>query len=147
VLRSGAYVSHDHGYYRDRTPFLRSAGGDGGLVPALMPALEVWAQVLSVPEPGLAIAGMGKRDVPFDEGLPVVLRFRRDGATADSVGLTVSRLNDHHAYLAIAGESRLAPGNLVCFGISHPCTAFDKWRVIPVADDADTVTGLLDTYF
>lgn len=143
VLRSGAYVSHDHGYYRDRTPARRA--GSGG-APTLIPALEAWAQVLSVPEPGLAITGMGKRDVPYDEGMPVPLWVRRagDGATAQAADLTVTRLNDHHAYLAGSG---LAPGDLVCFGISHPCTAFDKWRVIPVVDADDTVTDLLDTNF
>ena len=39
-------------------------------------ALEVWAQVISVPERGLAIAGMGKREAPYDAGLPVPLRVR-----------------------------------------------------------------------
>jgi D-serine deaminase-like pyridoxal phosphate-dependent protein len=42
--------------------------------------------------------------------------------------------------------SGLAPGDLICFGISHPCTAFDKWPVIPVID-GDTVTDLIRTYF
>jgi D-serine deaminase-like pyridoxal phosphate-dependent protein len=144
VLRSGAYISHDHGYYQERTPFQRPAGERE---PGLVPALELWAQVLSVPEPGLAIVGMGKRDAPFDEGLPVPLRLRRDGAVDEAVGLTVSRLNDHHAYLAAGEGSRLAAGDLVCFGISHPCTAFDKWRVIPVVDGDSTVTGLLETFF
>ena len=38
-------------------------------------------------------------------------------------------------------------GDLVGFGISHPCTAFDKWRVIPVVDDELRVTGAVRTFF
>jgi D-serine deaminase-like pyridoxal phosphate-dependent protein len=141
ILRSGAYVSHDDGMYRARTPFTRMAG-------ALEAALEIWAQVTSVPEPGLAIAGMGKREAPYDAGLPVPLRVRRaDGSAAAGEGLSVTRFNDHHAFLAVPAGARLAPGDLICFGISHPCTAFDKWQVIPVVDDDYTVTDLIRTYF
>ena len=52
---------------------------------SLTAALQVWAQVLSTPEPGLAILGAGKRDLPFDLGLPVPVaraRRRRGGAAA-----------------------------------------------------------------
>jgi D-serine deaminase-like pyridoxal phosphate-dependent protein len=127
VLRSGASVTHDDGFYRERTPFGREPH-EGSLAAAL----EIWAQVLSTPEPGLAIVGLGKRDAPFDEGFPIA------GA------MTVTRMNDHHAYLT--GGSP-AVGDLVRFGVSHPCTAFDKWRFIPVADEADVVVDVLHTYF
>jgi D-serine deaminase-like pyridoxal phosphate-dependent protein len=40
---------------------------------------------------------------------------------------------------------------VVRFGLSHPCTAFDKWSLVPVLDDASAddpyVTGLVRTYF
>jgi D-serine deaminase-like pyridoxal phosphate-dependent protein len=137
VLRSGAYVTHDDGYYREHTPFARIDG-------ELRPALAIWAQVLSTPEPGLAIAGMGKRDAPFDEGLPVPQVVRTPEGTRPAAGLTVTRLQDQHCYLRGDG---LRPGDLVRFGISHPCTAFDKWRVIPVVEDDDTVSDVLETYF
>ncbi len=142
VLRSGASVTHDDGFYRERTPFVR-VPSEGPLAAAL----EIWAQVLSVPEPGLALAGMGKRDAPFDEGLPVPLQIRRpDGSLESAAGLTVTRLNDHHTYLA-TGDVPLTPGDLVRFGISHPCTAFDKWRDIPVIDEDRRVVDVLHTYF
>ncbi|MBO4209673.1 alanine racemase [Micromonospora echinofusca] len=143
VLRSGAYVSHDHGFYAERTPF-RRIPGEG----SLDPALELWAQVLSTPEAGLAIVGMGKRDAPYDEGLPVPLRIRQvDGTVGDGTGMSVTRLNDHHAYLTVPSGTAIRPGDLVCFGISHPCTAFDKWRFIPVVDADHTVVDVLDTHF
>ncbi|MFC0040703.1 alanine racemase [Actinomadura rayongensis] len=138
VLRSGAYVSHDHGLYVEKTPFNRVPG-------SLDAALELWAQVTSVPEPGLAIVGMGKREAPYDAGLPVPLRVRRPDGTAEPAdGLRVTGTADHHAF--VAGDG-VRPGDLVCFGISHPCTAFDKWQVIPVVDDAYTVVDLIRTYF
>ncbi|WP_033339757.1 alanine racemase [Catenuloplanes japonicus] len=138
LLRSGAYVSHDDGYYRERTPFNRLAG-EG----ALHAALGVWAQVLSTPEPGIALVGMGKRDVPYDEGLPEPQRIRRpDGTESGAAGLRVTRVNDHHAYLSTA-DGQVSPGDLVLFGISHPCTAFDKWRAIPVVDHDGRVSGVL----
>ncbi|GAA2581224.1 amino acid deaminase [Dactylosporangium fulvum] len=141
VLRSGAYVSHDDGFYRERTPFNR-LGGE-----RLRPALEIWAQVLSTPEPGLAIVGMGKRDVSFDEGLPEPAAVRRaDGTVVPAVGMTVTRVNDHHGYLSTGGVE-VEPGDLVRFGISHPCTAFDKWRAIPYIDDDGMVTDVLQTCF
>jgi D-serine deaminase-like pyridoxal phosphate-dependent protein len=143
ILRSGAYISHDDGIYTQKTPF-RRIPGEG----ALDAALEIWAQVLSTPEPGLALVGMGKREAPYDEGLPVPLRVRRaDGRVEAADGLRVVRLNDHHGHLEVREPAALAPGDLVCFGISHPCTAFDKWQVIPVVEEDYTVTELIRTYF
>ncbi|MCA2214683.1 alanine racemase [Jidongwangia harbinensis] len=142
ILRSGASVTHDDGFYRERTPFNR-VPGEGPLVPAL----EMWAQVLSTPEPGLAIAGMGKRDAPIDEGLPVVTAIRRGGTLAPAPGLAVTRLNDHHTYLSVPPGVQVTPGDLLRFGLSHPCTAFDKWREIPVVDDDLHVVDVLHTYF
>ncbi len=141
VLRSGAYIAHDDGFYRETTPYNRLTG-------ELRPALEVWAQVLSVPEPGLVLVGMGKRDVPYDLHLPSPKAVRRGGGEEPAeplTGVTVVKLWDQHAYLS--GEAGLRPGDLVSFGLSHPCTAFDKWRVIPVVDDDDVVIDLINTYF
>ncbi|NUT34694.1 MAG: alanine racemase, partial [Hamadaea sp.] len=142
ILRSGASVSHDDGMYRESTPFHRLPG-EG----TLDAALAVWAQVLSTPEPGYALVGMGKRDAPHDD-LPIPLRIRRsDGRIEPADGLRVTRLNDQHGHLEVRPPTVLAPGDLIAFGISHPCLAFDKWPVIPVVEDDDTVTELLKTYF
>ncbi|MGE5830260.1 MAG: alanine racemase [Micromonosporaceae bacterium] len=140
VLRSGAVVSHDDGVYAAGTPF-RRAPAEG----ALAAALQVWAQVLATPEPGLSIVGAGKRDLPFDEGMPVPLRVRRpDGSLRPLPGARVERINDQHAYVR---DAPVRPGDLMHLGISHPCTAFDKWRVIPVVDDDYRVVDLIHTYF
>lgn len=45
VLRSGAYIGHDDGFYATTTPYASRLVGAGGL----WPALRLWAQVLSHP--------------------------------------------------------------------------------------------------
>ena len=142
ILRSGAYVTHDHGHYGRVSPARRGAAG----APALRPALELWAQVLSRPEPGLALLGAGRRDVGFDAGLPVPLRAVRRGA-ASGVSGEVTELNDQHAYLRLDSETALVPGDLVCLGISHPCTTLDKWRVMPVVSDDGRVIDAVHAFF
>jgi D-serine dehydratase len=142
ILRSGAYLTHDHGYYGTVSPAARGAAG----APALRPALELWAQVLSRPEPGLALLGAGRRDAGFDKGLPVPLRAVRGGVPGPLSG-TVTELNDQHAYLRLDQRAALAPGDLVCLGISHPCTTLDKWRLIPVVSEDGLVTDTVHAFF
>jgi len=139
VLRSGVYVAFDHGLYAGMAPVPP---------PVLEPALELWAHVLSRPEPGLALACAGRRDVAFDAGLPVPLRIRRrDGSARPATGLRAVRLDDQHCYLRVPDGAELDPGEAVCFGISHPCTTFDKWRVIPMVDDDYRVVDAIHTFF
>ena len=143
ILRSGAYLTHDHGTYAGSTPFTRIPGH-------LYPALRVWAQVVSTPQDGLTILGAGKRDLPYDAGLPVVLRRHRTGeAPVAIVGWTLTRTNDQHAYLEETDPlaTVLAVGDLLELGISHPCTAFDKWRAIPVIDAGQRVVDVVTTWF
>ena len=142
VLRSGAYVTHDHGHYDTVSPARRNAAD----APVLRPALELWAQVLSRPEPGLALLGAGRRDAGFDMGLPVPLRVMHEGV-ARRISGEVSRLNDQHAYLRLDDGTALVPGDLVCLGISHPCTTLDKWRVIPVVNDDGRVIDTVHAFF
>jgi D-serine dehydratase len=150
VLRSGAYISHDHGFYAGITPAGRGPQDTGNDFPelTLQPALELWACVLSRPEPELALLGVGRRDVSFDQGLPIPLRTR-DGAGTNRTAedMSVTALNDQHAYLQLPSGTDLGPGDLVCLGISHPCTSFDKWRAIAVVDDHDYVTDVIHTFF
>lgn len=144
ILRSGAYVAHDDGLYRRTTPYNRlPEGGE-----ALAGALELWAQVTSTPEPGLAIAAMGRREANYDQGFPVPRILRcTDGTVVPADGVEVTNLNDHHAYLTVPDDFPVRPGDLISFGISHPCTAFDRWQVIPVVDDEYRVTEAIATYF
>jgi D-serine deaminase-like pyridoxal phosphate-dependent protein len=143
VLRSGAYLTHDHGFYAGMSPASRHTADL-----TLQPALELWAPVLSRPEPDLALLLAGRRDVSFDQGLPVPVRVRTvDGEERPATGMRVEALNDQHAYLRLPHHAPLAPGDLVCLGISHPCTTFDKWRVIPVVDAGGRVVDAVHTLF
>ena len=139
VLRSGVYIAFDHGLYAGMVP---------SPPPVLEPALELWAHVLSRPEPGLALACAGRRDVAFDAGLPVPLGIRgQDGSLRPTTGMRAVKLDDQHCYLQLPEGTELEPGEAVCFGVSHPCTTFDKWRVIPVVDDDYRVVDAIHTFF
>jgi D-serine dehydratase len=146
VVRSGCYVVHDHGTYAQASPLNQRGAGR----PALEGALEVWADVLSVPEPGLAIVGLGRRDVSYDLGLPVTLALgRRDsGRVEPFAGWALSDLNDQHGYLQFAGQDTpVKVGDRIGFGISHPCTAIDKWRTILLVNDDYEVREVIPTFF
>jgi len=150
VVRSGAYVVHDDGYYRGATPNARGTG------PQFRSAMSVWARVVSMPEPGIAFLDAGKRDVPYDQGLPEIQSLRRielDGSivTRPLAGHELFETNDQHSFVRVPSDSPLQVGDVVRLGLSHPCTAFDKWALIPVVDDASAkiprVVDLLRTYF
>src|SRR5690348_1329873 len=153
LTRSGCYLTHDSGMYRrmfqrlnERTPAV------GQLGQGLQPALEVWTYVQSRPEPGLAICTMGRRDVSSDTEMPIPLSWSRPGGNAAPPqalggGYTCTGLNDQHAYVTVPKETPLQVGDLVSFGVSHPCTTFDKWQLLYLVDDAYNVTGAVRTYF
>jgi D-serine deaminase-like pyridoxal phosphate-dependent protein len=141
ILRSGAYLTYDHGFYGAVSPAGRGAAG----APALRPALELWAQVLSRPEPGLALLGAGRRDAGFDMGLPVPLRVLGRDTSTD--GWSITGLNDQHAFLRLDAGTELRPGEVVGLGISHPCTTLDKWRVLVVLNDDDLVIDIVHAFF
>ena len=145
VLRSGCYLTHDHGTYAASSPS-RAPGWD---LPEFQPAIEVWGRVLSRPEPGLALVNFGRRDVSFDAGLPVPLwTCRRGSLTPEpAAGLAVTGLSDQHAFVRLPDAHPLAPGDLLGAGISHPCTTFDRWRLLLLTDDSYRVTGAARTFF
>jgi D-serine deaminase-like pyridoxal phosphate-dependent protein len=142
VLRSGCYVTHDHGLYQDLSPFGRSYEGY-----TLQPALRVFAPVLSRPDLATLVIGAGRRDVSSDGALPVVLSGHRGDKALDVSGITSERLFDQHLVAATPDGCELQPGDEVGLGISHPCTTFDKWRWIPAVDDEDRIVDVLRTFF
>ncbi|WP_329349603.1 amino acid deaminase [Streptomyces sp. NBC_01261] len=142
LLRSGAYVSHDDGHYREITPFTRIP--EEG---ALEPAFRLWAQIVSRPSPEQAFANAGKRDAAYDLDLPVAQVVRRDGTERPATGVEVTGLSDQHAWLRTAPEADLEVGDWIGLGLSHPCTSFDKWQLIPVAEADGTVVDYIRTFF
>lgn len=144
LLRSGAYVSHDDGHYRHLTPFNR--------VPEegeLQPAFRLWAQVVSRPSAEQAFLNAGKRDAAYDLDLPEaqVVRSGRDGAVRPAAGLSVTGLSDQHTWVRTEPGAELEVGDWVGLGLSHPCTSFDKWQLIPLVAADGTVTDYIRTFF
>ena len=139
VIRAGCTITHDHGLYERGSPFTAGPG------PRFRPAIEAWGSVLSRPEPEVAVIGLGKRDVPSDIEPPIPIRMRDDDRSLD--GMVVERLMDQHAICRVPASLRLAPGEVVAFGISHPCAAFDRRRVLFELDDDDRVVGAIATLF
>ncbi|WP_022893992.1 alanine racemase [Agromyces subbeticus] len=141
ILRSGASLLHDDGFYRGISP----------LDAELTPAMRGYARVVSHPEPGLALLDGGKRDFPYDEGLPVPFGVAAAPGADERplAAASVTALNDQHAYLRSDSALPIAIGEVVSLGLSHPCTAFDKWRFIPVVEGggSDRVVELVRTFF
>jgi D-serine dehydratase len=153
VLRSGCYLTSDHGDYLRQIGDLdareaghAALGGEG-----LRPALEVWSMVQSCPEPGRAILTMGKRDASYDVELPIPLMTHQPGQGAAPralpPGCSIVKMNDQHAYLELPAGFVLEVGDLVCCGISHPCTTFDKWPLLLAVDDDYAVRYAINTFF
>lgn len=151
VLRPGCYVTHDVGAYREaqarvlgKNPIARQ------MHEGLTPALQVWAYVQSVPEPGTVIIGMGKRDAAFDSGLPVpALHFRPGEASPKPAPAhwKLSKMMDQHAFLKTDDRSEIRVGDMIGFDISHPCLTFDKWRVVPILNSQFQVIDIAQTFF
>ena len=155
LTRSGCYLTHDSGSYRDRFAALRRRMPEvDELGPGLEPALEVWAYVQSRPESGKAILTMGRRDVGFDSRLPQPERWFHPAPGASARDLkpmgpdhVVVSLNDQHCWMEIPATSPLQVGDMVGFGISHPCTTFDKWQVICLVDENYDIVSAIRTFF
>ena len=156
VLRGGSYLTYDHGFYTRKMRDLERRGGIVGRwgpvnpVTALKAALELWALVQALPDAGTAIMTMGVRDLPFDLDYPVPLRQYREGRLLREVagaGHAVVNSNDQHCYMRYPADADIRVGDLFAFGISHPCTAFDKWDVLYRVDEAFNVIGALKTFF
>lgn len=163
LLRSGCYLTHDHGtYQRLATPLQHRLASNGlggqawGCSTGLQAALEVWAAVVSCPEPGLALLNAGKRDLSHDAGLPTPVRWCPAGTQQPQpcpADWAVTALNDQHAYLQLGGTGSTATGpalrvgDRVALGISHPCTTFDKWRWMPLVNDQGQVVDAISTQF
>ena len=155
LLRSGCYITHDQGHYQRLGSLINQRLGCGN---GLQAALEVWASVQSMPEPGLALLSVGRRDISFDMGLPLPLTWCPRASLSPQpapAGWAISGLNDQHAYLRLGDDdgapanqaARLAVGDRIALGISHPCTTFDKWRWMPIVDDDYRVVDALVTCF
>ncbi len=152
LLRSGCYVTHDHGHYKRLVNVVEQRLGCAQNS-TLQPALEVWALVQSCPEPGLALLNAGRRDLSFDVALPMPVARAAAGSLQPApvpASWKVTGLNDQHAHLRWdAADAAAAPqvGERVALGIAHPCTTFDKWQWLALVEDDYRVSGAVRTFF
>jgi D-serine dehydratase len=151
VLRCGCYLTHDHRFYQKFVDDLIARSPASAKLPIRpRPALEVWSMVQSRPQPDLMICTMGKRDVGSDIDLPRPIawcRPNRDREAAALSNCTVVALNDQHAIVRIPPDSELGVGDLVGFGMSHPCTTFDRWPLLYMIASDGSVLGGISTFF
>src|SRR5699024_1936530 len=116
---------HDDGFYRGISPFSRDADETGPARP-FRSAMHAWVRVLSCPEEGLALLDAGKRDVPYDEGLPEPQAIATDlgRPTKDLHDGEITAVNDQHAFFRFdPATTDVHVGDVVKLGLSHPCTA------------------------
>jgi D-serine dehydratase len=149
ILRSGCYLTQDWGAYDALLADIHRRTESAE--PALEPALEVWAQVLSIPEPELIILSAGRRDFGQDAGNPVALTHVRRGSAERrplrEADWRMTAVSDQHAHMTVPPGHGVEIGDLVALGPSHPCTTFDKWRILYLVDDDYNVTETIPTYF
>ena len=136
LLRSGGYVTHDSRYYEEIYPFRDSDD-------LLIPAIEVWAQVISAPEKDFGVLNLGKRDIGCDLHNPIPVARYSDKLSKFSG--EIEKLNDQHGFMR--SQEEFAVSELIGLGISHPCTTFDKWRLIPLVNDNYDVVDCIHTFF
>jgi D-serine deaminase-like pyridoxal phosphate-dependent protein len=153
VLRPGCYVTHDVGVYKKAQADIERRNSVAAKMGAgLLPALQIWAYVQSVPETDRAIVALGKRDAAFDLGLPTPsLHFRPAGASREPVATPshweLTKLMDQHAFMRIEEGDDIRVGDMIGFDISHPCLTFDKWRHLLVLDAKWRAIDVVQTYF
>jgi len=138
-------VVHSHGQLSVNSPFQSTAD-------PFQAAIEVRARVLSLPEDGLAIVGLGKRDIGIDLSLPILTGCTGLNDQLKPIGdLHPIAINDHHLFLesktGALEAGQICVGDVVSFGISHPCTTIDKWRQLLAVDQDGVVVDLIQTFF
>ncbi|MEZ9523837.1 amino acid deaminase [Enterovibrio norvegicus] len=152
VIRPGCYVTHDSGIYRAAQEKVNARAKQRQGIAAqiegdLQNALEVWAYVISLPEKGKAVIGLGKRDAAYDAGLPLAERGFRQGKAIDVSGLVATAVMDQHTFMDVPEHSDLQVGDILTFSTSHPCLTFDKWRYIALSDENCVVREWMTTQF
>ena len=151
VLRPGCYLIHDVGVYGQAHKQIQARNRIAQKMHSgLVPALQLWAYVQSIPEKEKAILTLGKRDAAFDAGLPTPALQYRPGETAPHAcpaHWKLFHLMDQHAYMKISEGDDVRVGDMIGLDISHPCLTCDKWRYLPVLDSNYQVIDIVETFF
>lgn len=79
--------------------------------------------------------------------LAVIRHCSRGSSPTVPAGCTITTLNDQHAHMALPPAATLAVGNMVAFGIAHPCTTFERWQILMLVDAKLDIVGAVRTFF
>ncbi len=156
ILRPGSFIAYGHGYYEKKINNLKKRNIIKSVSDKnkffFKPSLLLWSHVLSINDNGIAIVNFGKRDVSFDLGNPIPInvyrnnKIYRNNETKPN-NLNVFKLNDQHAFLKYNNKIRLNIGDLISFGISHPCITLDKWKYVFLINSKFDVIDVYQTFF
>ncbi len=156
ILRPGSFIAYGHGYYEKKIKYIKNRNICNDLSKKnstfFEPSLLLWSHVISINDSGLAIINFGKRDVSFDLGNPIPINIYRNkkifkDIKNNSMKLNVFKLNDQHAFLKYNNKSELKIGDLISFGITHPCITVDKWRYIYLVNSNYDIIDVYKTFF
>jgi D-serine dehydratase len=153
VLRSGCYVTSDHGMYLDACSANSTNAKASTRAPACARRWKSGAWCSRVPNPAWRSWRWASATPPTTPACrsPAVPP-PRSGHAALPAGRLRDRQDERPACLpAPAGRTDpcalLAVGDLVGCGISHPCTTFDRWPLLLGVDDDYAVRFGLNTFF
>ena len=156
ILRPGSFIAYGHGYYEKKINNLKKRNiiksiSDKNKI-FFKPSLLLWSHVLSINDNGIAIVNFGKRDVSFDLGNPIPINVYRNkkkyrNNETKPNNLNVIKLNDQHAFLKYNNKIKLNIGDLISFGISHPCITLDKWKYVFLINSKFDVIDVYQTFF
>ena len=156
ILRPGSFIAYGHGYYEKKINNLKKRNIIKSVSDKnkffFKPSLLLWSHVLSINDNGIAIVNFGKRDVSFDLGNPIPINVYRNNKKyrnneTKPNNLNVFKLNDQHAFLKYNNKIKLNIGDLISFGISHPCITLDKWKYVFLINSKFEVIDVYQTFF
>ena len=156
ILRPGSFIAYGHGHYENKISHLRKRNLISKLSKKnnifFQPSITLWSHVISIKDKGIAIINFGKRDVSFDLGNPIPLNIYRNSKILKEFknipnNLKIFKLNDQHAFLKFNKNIKLNIGDLISFGVSHPCITFDKWRYFYIIDKKFYIIDIHKTFF
>jgi len=156
IIRPGSFIAYGHGYYEKKIDDIKKRKIIKKYISSkeniFLPSLLIWSHVISINDDGKAIINFGKRDVSFDLGNPIPISIYRKNnffkkIKNDKNLINVYKLNDQHAFLKYHKSLNLKIGDLISFGVSHPCITFDKWKYFYMINSKTEIINIYKTFF
>lgn len=157
IIRPGSYIAYGHGYYMSvlkKLDIRKKILIKNKIYKAselFSPSLELWAYIISQQDDGKAILNFGKRDVSYDLGLPIPLAIYRNSKLIKKIEknnkIKIFKLNDQHAFIKFNKGFDIKVGDLLKFGVSHPCITLDNWNTLFMINSNYLIKEGIKTFF